>query len=115
MQWRDALGRWLILAVLGLGFVSLLVINLSIPRPAELSERPSPGKTCSDGSGPMLADQEQIGQLDEFGIAFEDSIEIFRVGPQQPAFGIDQLGIRTKVASKVVRYTRPNISPPLLV
>ena len=69
---------------------------------------------CSDS---MLTEPVEIGLPDEFGVALEDedSIEMFRVDIQQRTFGIDRAVIGPKVASKVARNTRPNISPPLLV
>lgn len=116
MQLRDALGRWLITALLGLGLVSLLAINSSICRQTKLSEGICQGKAFSfDCPDSVLAHHEEIGQPDDFGVAVEDSIEIFRVDIQQRVFGIDQVATRSKFVSRPARKTRPNISPPMLV
>jgi hypothetical protein len=66
------------------------------------------------GSDSMLTEQAELGVPDD-GIAFEDSIEMFRFDRQQRAFGIDREMSGPKVVSKTARNARPNISPPLLV
>jgi hypothetical protein len=70
--------------------------------------------SCSDL---ILSAQAEIGLSDEFGVALEDddSIEMLRVDIQQRTFGIDQVVIGPRVASRAAQSPRTNISPPLLV
>ena len=68
---------------------------------------------CSDS---ILTEQVEMGLLDEdVVLEDDDSIEMLRVDIQQRTFGIDQVVIGPKVASKAARNTRPNTSLPLLV
>ena len=66
------------------------------------------------GSDSVLTEQAELGLPDD-GVAFEDSLEMFRVDLQRRTFGIDRVGSESKVVSKAARNARPNISPPLLV
>jgi hypothetical protein len=73
------------------------------------------GDACSfHGSDSVLTEQAELGLADD-GIAFEDSLEMFRVDLQQRIFGGDRTMSGPKTVAKSARDTRPNISPPLLV
>jgi hypothetical protein len=107
-----------------LGFLGCLVAQETLYSQAATSQPPNPvlaGSTYQgdalrfNGSDSMLTNQVEIGLPDDFGVALEDSVEMLRVDIQQCTFGIDQVVIGPKVASKAARIARPNISPPLLV
>jgi hypothetical protein len=78
--------------------------NTSVPAPSAVFA----------GSDSMLTNQVEIVSSDD-DIALEDSIEMLRVDVQQRTFGLHQVEIGPKIASKAALNTRPNISPPLLV
>jgi hypothetical protein len=66
------------------------------------------------GFDSILTEQAEIGLSDD-GVAFEDSVEMFRADLQQRIFGIGRAKSGPKTSSKAAQNTRPNISPPLLV
>lgn len=145
MSMQFSFGRGLLRAAMSLGFLGCLIAQGNLVSEAATSEpRTVPTGTLADASmgtpdfcssqfanlqscessalcftysDSRLTAPVEIGVPDEFGIALEDedSIEMFRLDIQQRTFSIDRAVIAPKVASKVARTTRPNISPPLLV
>jgi hypothetical protein len=132
MSIRFSLGKKLLRAAVSLGLLVGLIAAGTISGQATTSESavvtskagtggsvamPSFCANPDSGSDLMLSVPVDVGLSDEFGVALEDDdpIEMLRVDIQQRTFGIDQVVIGSRVASKAAQSTRTNISPPLLV
>jgi hypothetical protein len=70
--------------------------------------------TTLDGSGSVFTGVG-IDVSDDFGVALEDSVELFRVDIQQRTYRMDRDVIEPKASSRPVSIGHANISPPLLV
>lgn len=132
MSIQFPLGKRLLRAAVSLGFLVSLIAAGAISGQAAIRESAvvtSKARTgvsaatlslcanpnrCSDL---VLSLQVEAGLSDEFGVALEDddSLEMLRVDIQQRTFGLDQVVMGPRVASKAAQSTRTNISPPLLV
>lgn len=131
MSIQFSLGKRLLRAAVSLGFLVSLIVAGAISGQATMSE--SAAVTSKSGTGVsaatlsfcanpnrgsdlILSVQVEAGLSDEFGVALEDddSIEMLR-DIQQRTFGIDQVGVGPRVASKAAPSARTNITPPLLV
>lgn len=84
-----------------------------------MSEAATPANVVAMLGSPEGSDSVLTGVgievSDDFGVALEDSDELFRVDNQQRTYRMDRAEIEPKACSKQASIGHANISPPLLV